>query len=222
MRIMCKYPTRGRPGHFLARLREWVGLAREPHNIAFLVSYDADDVTMNDVIISQAEAIHPSVVCVKGSSKTKIEACNANIADYKADWDVVLLISDDMVPCREAWDDLIRKKMSQYFPDTDGALWFWDGAQRKINTIECVGRKRWAHFGYLYHDSYASFFCDDEQTAIGLRDKKLVFIEESICQHHHPAWLGGMKVDDTYKRNNKYWKSDQSNFARRRAEGFPR
>lgn len=221
MRIMCKYPTRGRPAHFLQRLREWATLAREPHNLAFLVSYDADDATMNDVIVSQAEAIHPSVVCVKGNSPNKIAACNADIADYKADWDVVLLISDDMIPCREAWDDLIRKKMGLYFPDTDGALWFWDGAQRKINTIECVGRKRWEHFGFLYHGSYASFFCDDEQTAVGIRDKKLIFIEESICHHHHPAWLGGMKTDDTYRRNNKYWQADSANFQRRKLAGFP-
>lgn len=222
MRIICKYPTRGRPAHFIARLREWVGLAHDPSRIAFLVSYDADDATMSDVVIEQAHSIHPSVICVKGNSKTKIGACNADLADYKADWEVVLLISDDMIPCRQAWDDLIRKKMGLYFPDTDGALWFWDGAQRKINTIECVGRKRYEQFGYLYHHSYSSFFSDNETTLVGLRDKKLIFIEESICHHHHPAWLGGMKRDATYERNNKYWRADEMNFAHRKLMGFPK
>lgn len=221
MRILCKYPTRGRPGHFIARLREWSSLAYDPANIAFLVSYDADDATMNDVVISQAEAVHPSVVCVKGNSKTKIEACNADLADYKADWDVVLLISDDMVCRREAWDDMIRKRMALFFPDYDGALWFWDGSQKKINTLECVGKTRWKKFGYLYHPSYSSFFCDDESSAVGLRDKKLMFVDEPICTHEHPAWGGGMKPDATYQRNNKYWNQDKANFAKRKTEGFP-
>jgi hypothetical protein len=221
MRILCKFPTRGRPPHFLQRLREWTQLAYDPANIAFLVSYDADDATMNDVVISQAEAIHPAVICVKGNSKSKIEACNSDLPGYAGDWDVVLLISDDMIPARAAWDDLIRKMMGRYFPDTNGALWFWDGAQKKINTLECVGRVRWAMNGHIYHPSYFSFFCDDETTALGLRDKKLVFIDEAICHHHHPAWLGGMKPDETYKRNNKYWQQDSANFTRRQALGFP-
>ncbi len=221
MRILCKYPTRGRPAHFIARLREWTRLAYDPSKIAFLVSYDEDDATMNDVVIEQAESIHPSVVCVKGNSKSKIEACNKDLPEYAGDWDIVLLISDDMVPVREAWDDLIRKMMGRYFPDTDGALWFWDGAQKKINTLECVGRKRWQSFGYLYRPEYFSFFCDDEQTAIGLRDKKLVMLEESLAGHQHPAWLGGMKRDATYEKNNRFWAQDKATFHRRRDLGFP-
>lgn len=222
MRILCKYPTRGRPAHFISRLREWTRLAYDPSKIAFLVSYDEDDATMNDVVIEQAESIHPSVVCVEGNSKSKIEACNKDLPEYAGDWDIVLLISDDMVPVREAWDDLIRKMMGRYFPDTDGALWFWDGAQKKINTLECVGRKRWEANGrVLYHSSYSSFFCDNETTAVGLRDKKLIFISESIAHHQHPAWLRGMKPDATYARNNRFWRADESNFARRQAAGFP-
>src|SRR5574343_720261 len=222
MRILCKYPTRGRPQHFLSRLREWSEQALHPDRIAFLVSYDADDATMTPDVIEQAERVHPSVVCVRGNSKTKIEACNADLADYKADWDVVLLISDDMVCRRQGWDDMIVKRMELFFPDTDGALWFWDGSQKAINTLECVGRKRWASFGYLYHPSYASFFCDNEQTEIGVRDKKLIFVDEPICTHEHPAWGGGMRPDETYKRNNRYWKKDQATFNRRKSEGFPK
>lgn len=223
MRILCKYPTRGRPQHFLARLKEWAALAHDQSRIAFLVSYDADDATMTPEVIAQAEAIHPSVVCVKGNSKTKIEACNADLPEYGGDWQVVLLISDDMVCRREAWDDMIRKNMERYFPHTDGALWHWDASQKKINTLECVGRKRWEENGrVLYHPSYASFFCDNETTLVGLRDKKLVFIGEPICTHEHPSWGGGMKRDATYERNNKYWRADETNFHRRQAAGFPK
>jgi hypothetical protein len=75
---------------------------------------------------------------------------------------------------------------------------------------------------YLYHPSYSSFFCDNEQTDVGLSLNKLVRIERSIAHHNHPHWVGGMKVDETYRRNNPYWARDQRNYETRKANGFPR
>lgn len=221
MKILLKFPTRGRPKQFLDTLHGWLSQAADRSRISVLVSYDADDATMRAEIIAAAEGMHPALVAVKGNSKTKIEACNADLNEYAGDWDVVLLISDDMWCVRQGWDNMIREKMAQHFPDTDGALWFFDGSQRSINTLECVGRARYDHFGFLYHQSYASFFCDNEQSAVGLRDRKLVFVEQSIAHHQHPCWGKGMKRDAIYDRNNKYWKQDQSNYERRKAAGFP-
>lgn len=222
MRILLKYPTRGRPLRFLETLLGWVVNAEKPELLSVLVSYDKDDRTMTPAITAKAEIYHPGLICIAGNSRTKIEACNADINEYGGTWDVVLLCSDDMFCRRKGWDTMIRKHMAACFPDTDGALWFWDGSQRAINTLECVGRKRYEVFRYLYHPTYASFFSDNEQTDIGTRDNKLVFIETPIASHEHPAWAGGMKPDATYQRNNKYWRQDQSNYERRKAANFPR
>jgi hypothetical protein len=221
MTILCKYPTRGRPDAFLKRISEWTEMCSVPSKISWLVSYDLDDSTMTPEVISRAESVHPCVICVGGNSRSKIEACNANINDYGADWDVILLVSDDFWCVRKGWDEIIRHHMREKFPDMDGALWIWDGAQKAINTLECVGRKRYEHFGYLYHPEYRSFFSDNEQTDIGLRDGKLSFIPNSIAHHQHPAWLGGMKRDATYTRNNGSWKQDEATYHRRKAAGFP-
>ena len=221
MRILLKFPTRGRPQQFLKTLRGWLTNASNLSHIAVLVSYDTDDATMTPQIIAEAEGMHPALVAIGGISASKIAACNRDLPEYGGAWDVVLLISDDMWCCRHGWDELIRQRMLHYFPDTDGALWTYDGAQQKINTLECVGRKRYASFGCLYHPSYFSFFSDNESSAVGLRDKKLIFISESIAHHQHPAWLKGMKPDATYARNNRFWRQDESNFARRQAAGFP-
>lgn len=221
MRILIKFPTRGRPKQFLETLRGWLMNAADLSQIAVLVSYDSDDATMTPEIIAEAEAMHPALVAVSGISKSKIDACNRDLPEYGGHWDVVLLVSDDMWCVRQGWDVMIRERMLLHFPDTDGALWFFDGAQRQINTLECVGRKLYAQKGYLYHESYFSFFCDNETTLVGVRDKKLIFVEQSICHHQHPCWGGGMKVDSTYQRNNKHWQHDKANFARRQAAGFP-
>lgn len=221
MRLLIKYPTRGRPQQFLTTLKGWLDNADDLSRIAVLVSYDVDDATMNSPILGEAIRMHSRVVTGGRYSKSKIHACNRDLSEYPGDWDVVLLISDDMWCVRKGWDTMIRENMGRHFPDTDGALWFYDGAQRKINTLECVGRARYNKFGYLYHPDYFSFWCDNETTEVGLRDGKLVFVEQSIAHHHHPSWLGGMKKDATYQRNHGYWAKDQATYERRKAAGFP-
>ncbi len=222
MRILLKYPTRGRPQQFLKTLQGWVKNAADPSRISIIVSYDADDATMTPAVIAQAEAIHPALVAVKGNSKTKIAACNADLSEYKGDWEVVLLVSDDMVCRRFGWDEIIHVKMAELYPDTDGVLWFHDGTkQRDIMTLSCIGHRYYDRDRFIYHDSYASFWCDNEATDVARSRGKLTFIESPIASHEHPSWLGGMKPDATYQRNNKYWKADEANYHRRKAVGFP-
>lgn len=222
MKLLLKFPTRGRPRQFLTTLNGWIESAANPANLAVLVSYDEDDSSMTPAVIAEAEKLHPSLIAVRGKSESKIHACNRDLPEYAADWDVVLLVSDDMWNTCRGWDNRIRDAMQRYFPDTDGALWFYDSCQTKINTLECVGRKRYAYFGYLYHNSYKSFWCDNETTAVGVRDKKLVMIEQPICKHQHPSWGRGMQNDATYQKNHPFWKQDEANFYKRQATGFPK
>jgi len=225
MKILVKFPTRGRPEQFLKTLKGWVDQASDPHNISFLVSCDEDDLSMTTDITTEAGRILSArgalSSIILGSSKSKIEACNRDIEGEK-NWDVVLLVSDDMWARREGWDNIIREKMTKHFPDTDGGLWFFDGSQRKINTLACLGRKYYDRFGYIYEPSYSSFFCDDEQTAVGLSLNKLLYVDQSIASHEHPCWGKGMKTDALYQRNNKYWNQDQANYERRKLLGFPK
>ena len=195
-------------------------MATHPQDVCFVVSYDSDDETMTPPILHATQGLASEVHLYKGASKTKIEAINANI-DQMLGWNILLVISDDMFCRRRGWDEFVIRKMKEYFPDTDGSLWFYDGSQRKINTLPCIGIRMYAKFGYVYHPSYKSFFCDNEQTEVEMAMGKLAFIDESICTHEHPSWGMGMKIDEVYKRNNKYWPEDQRNYERRKAAGFP-
>lgn len=222
MRVLVKYPTRGRPQQSLTTLKGWLDSASDLSRIAVLVSYDADDATMTPEVIAQAEAMHPALVAVRGHSKTKIEACNADVNEYAGDWEVILLISDDMICRRKSWDTVIRDKMRYFYPDTDGCLWFHDGTrQRVISTLSCIGRSYYDRFGYIYNPEYASFFPDNEYTDVAMAMNKITFIADPIATHEHPAWGGAMRADDVYRRNNKYWKADQATYDRRKAAGFP-
>lgn len=220
--ILIKYPTRGRPTQFLQTLSGWMSLADDLNHIRVLVSCDSDDLMMTDQVIVDAGKICPNLTVVRSSSPHKIAACNADLPSYQEKWDIVLLVSDDMFCTQIGWDNFIRENMELSFPNLNGALWFFDGAQKAFNTLECVGRKRYAHFGYLYHPAYAGFFCDNESTEVGLRDGKLKYVDLSICRHEHPLWKGSMKNDATYSRSLPWWNQDSDTYQNRKSAGFPK
>lgn len=222
MRILLKFPTRGRPVQFIKTLKGWLDNASDPSRIAVLVSYDADDATMTPDVIAQAEAMHPALVAVKGNSKTKIEACNADINEYQIEWQIILLISDDVWCYRKGWDDILRARMTEHYPDTDGVLWNHDGTkQRSITTISCMGRTYYQRDRYLYHPTYFSFWSDNEFTDVARARGKITFFEVGIANHQHPSWLGGMRNDATYQKNHPFWHQDEANYHRRKSLGFP-
>jgi hypothetical protein len=218
--LLIKYPTRSRPELFLKTLSEYIQKADNNTFNQYLISCDIDDIKMSDEVIKKAEALHPNVKVIRGEGFNKIEACNRDI-EKASDWDIVLLISDDMQVIKEGWDNAIRQYMKSLYPDLDGCLWFHDGSQQQaISTLSCMGRKYYDRFGYLYHPSYKSFYCDDEYTEVAKSLNKITFIEKVIVKHQHPCWGGGVQSDALYMRNDRYWTEDKNNYKTRKANGF--
>jgi hypothetical protein len=212
-RLLLKYPTRGRPKQFEETRAMYIGMLDEPDLAEMLVTCDHDDHTMRPY--RHNSGVH------YGGNHTKIQAINADIGKAQRPWDIVLLVSDDMIPQVKGYDTCIREAMAKNYPDTDGDLWFFDGRQRAINTIQCMGRKRYDTIGHLYHPAYTSLWCDNEATDVGLRDGKLAFIDECIIKNESPDWGGNQKRDRLYLRNNSFYKSDRAIYERRKAQGFP-
>jgi hypothetical protein len=153
-------------------------------------------------------------------SKTKIEAINANMEGLE--FDILVVVSDDMVPRMIHFDDIIVKHMNEYFPDMDGALHYNDGFCGKDQTItlSIMGKKLYDRFGYIYHPSYKSFYCDNEFTDVVRSWRKVKYFPEVIIQHE---WKGfGEEADSMYKRNSEYGKGDDITYAKRKELGFPR
>lgn len=220
MKILVKYPTRSRPELFLKTLKEYIENESKQHRIEYLISCDKDDLTMTKDVLSAAHKLSDRIRIVKGNSKTKIEACNADI-HYCKIWDVIVLISDDMQVQIHGWDARIVRDMQKYYPDTNGCLWYHDGSsQRSISTLSIIGRKYYDRFGYIYHPSYKSFFCDNEYTEVATKNHAIKFINGVIIKHQHPAWGQGVPMDPLYNHNDKYWKEDESNYKARKANGF--
>jgi hypothetical protein len=212
-RILLKLPTRSRPQKVIETLKKYVEFAEFPNQIGVALSCDLDDGTMKIPLNEYLSSFEWSRVFY-GNNKTKIEACNANMNEIEYPWDIVVLISDDMVPQVRGYDSIIRNKC-----EIDGILWLNDGYQKDtLNTLTIMGRTMYSSFGYLYHPSYKSFYCDTEFTDLcrtTLKDK-CVYYNQCIIRHDHPGNNKSKPSDFLYARNQGFWYNDMKNYIARK------
>jgi hypothetical protein len=204
----------------MSTLREYMRLANHPEQLGVAISCDEDDTSMSRNLVQ--EELHRILNktawhrIFMGSNKSKIEACNANMGEIDWEWDIVVLVSDDMIPQVQGYDDVIRAHMT---PDTNRILWFDDGHQgNKLNTLTMFGRQMYSHFGYLYHPNYKSLFCDTELTDLckGELKDRCVYVPYCIIRHEHPGTCYAQNMDALYERNQKFWNEDMYTYIRRK------
>jgi len=154
MDILLKYPSRSRPNLFADTVNEWQKRAAQPEKLQWLVSLDADDASLSEYR-SKCDAL--DIDPIIGTSKTKVEAINADMQLARDPWDVLVLVSDDMRPVVDSWDDIIREQM----PTLDMALWFVDGRQGELCTLNIFGRPVYERMKCIYHPAFESVYCDN-------------------------------------------------------------
>ena len=220
MRILLKCPTRSRPARVLKTLGTYIRLATHPELLGVAVSCDIDDPTMKDT----AELQRLLAPCAwsrifSSPNSNKIQACNANMSEVDWDWDIVVLVSDDMVPQMRGYDDVIRNHMTARFPDRNGILWFNDGCQgANLNTLCIFGRAFYDQRGMIYDPAYKSLFCDTELTdhCRGMYADRCQYIQSCIIRHEHPGAGYSQYMDALYDRNQKYWNEDMYTYINRK------
>jgi hypothetical protein len=158
-----------------------------------------------------------------GPNKSKIEACNANMNEVDWDWDIVVLVSDDMVPQIRGYDDVIRNHMLAKFPDRKGILWFNDGCQEdRLNTLCVYGRAFYEQQGFLYQPEYKSLFCDTELTDKCRNEYRDIcsYIPYCIIRHEHPGTGFAQTMDRLYEHNQKFWNEDMYTYIGRKTYAY--
>lgn len=217
MRLLIKFPTRNRPNKFLKVLDTYIRNL-DDKTTKIIVSCDLDDITMTEEYIKDVIEQYDNVTLVYGDNKSKIEAINADLDNV--DFDIVILASDDMIPVIKGFDTIIKNKMLEYYPDTDGIIWFNDGYQgNKLNTLCILGKKYYDRFGYIYNPEYISVWSDNEFMDIGNLLEKQTYFDEVIIQHQHPDWGFGNR-DDIHSTNSINEAKDRQTYNRRKENNF--
>lgn len=218
MNILVKFPTRQRPSQCVRALNACVE-NQTTNNVHYLLTVDEDDKSMESVI--SAVQSHEHITVDVGVSKSKINACNRGIDTYTGEWQIVVLLSDDMICQKKGWDAELISEMITMFPDTDGVLFHNDGfLGDKLNTMCILGRKYYDRFGYIYHPEYKSFWCDNEfqEVAQGLDLQQ--YYPDVLFKHEHPANTGEQS-DSLYLDNNANFVNDKQLYHERKQNGFP-
>jgi len=210
MKILIKYPSRNRKEKFYDTLNKMKAMANNLNDIIFHFTIDDDEVQMY------------FVETLGGNSNNKIHAVNRDVPE--SDWDILVVMSDDMVCVTHGWDDIIRQDMNENFPDTDGVLHYNDGNQKaNVMTMSIIGRKYYNRDGYIYNPEYQSLWCDVEATEVAhMRGKYKYMGDDTILfAHHHPAW-GFCLHDEQYRKTESpyYWQRDRQVIENNRAKNY--
>jgi len=181
--------------------------------IQIIVSVDDDDHTIKK---HEIQSIHKNITICSGISNGKIDAINRDIPDTST-FDILLLASDDMIPIVSGYDDIIRSKMTQYFPDGDGVVWFNDRYRKyKLNTLVICGSKYYSRFGYIYNPEYKALWCDNEFMDEANRLGRQIYFDDVIIEHQHYLNNWSLHSDNLYLRNIESNDSDKQLYNKRR------
>lgn len=218
MKLLLKYPTRQRPQQFKETLNKYYDMLSGKVEFQFFISVDNDDPTMNNPEMKSFMESNRNLSYYFGDNKTKIQAVNADM-DKVQPFDVLLLLSDDMLPKVVGYDKIICDDMLKHFSNLDGVLHYNDGeCGKRLNTLSIMGSEFYKEYGYIYYPEYRSFYCDNEFTEVTYRTKKAVYIDKVIIEHQKRT---NMRAPDSlYRRNSRENSFDKQLFAKRKANDF--
>lgn len=220
MNILVKFPTRGRPDLFFNTLDIYYKQASNFSKMHFLVSIDNNDPHMNTDKVIAKLTTYVNLSFHLGDSKNKIDAVNRDM-NFAPDYDIILLASDDMIPQVHGYDEIIRKNMQEYYPDTDGILFFNDGYRGKdLNTLCILGKKYYQRFNYIYNPEYLSLFADNEFMDLGWMLNKQTYFDDVIIRHEHPEHGFHMQKDRIHELNEINFVTDLAVYRKRKANNF--
>ena len=218
-RLLFKYPTRERVKEFFYCLDTYYDLMSEKFPFNFLITCDEDDKSMNNEVVKERLKKYKNLKIYFGPGISKIDACNRDM-DKAPPYDILILVSDDMIPLKQNYDEIIVSEMLKAFPDFDGVLNF-NGTVNggNLNTLAILGKNYYQRFNYIYQPDYKSFYCDLEMTIVSKVLNKEAVVYNLIIEHRNPA-CGKMKKDKLYRKNYKYLKNDKRLFMQRLRKRF--
>ncbi len=214
MKLLCKVTSRDRPKELIKCIKTYIDLCNNKDSLIWLFSFDSNDYKYNNVeFVNEIKSLIEFPIIIFGNSVSKIDAINRDVK-FIPTWDILVNISDDQLAEVKGWDE----EIINYMPENlDASLWFNDGHQNRLNTMEIVGRKYYDRFRYIYHPLYKSFFCDNEAQDVAIKLGKLIKIDKCIIKHYHYLWGNShMKKDETYIKCDSDWNCDKELFKTRK------
>lgn len=224
MRILFKYPSRSRPANFFRGVKSITENVNNKTDFKIYATLDENDTSMNNDEVKGWMLNIDNLEYTFGKSESKIHACNRDMFKItnEYNWDIVVLMSDDMIFLEKGFDDIIRQDMINSHPTLDGVLHYNDGFQKdNLMTMTIMGRTYYERQKYLYEPSYKSLWCDVEETEKAFMQGKHAYFSNQIFIHKHPAW-GIADWDEQYRKSEgrDLWDADLKTLKYRRSNNY--
>ena len=212
MKLTYSFPSRSRPVKFFAALDNIRSMSQNG-NYEVIAKLDDDDKQFTQRFKDRLGE-YPEVIVKWGKSNNKIHAVNRNLEGMTGE--ILLCHSDDMVMIKRGFDDFIREQ----FKNFEGLLHLPDGyANARVCTYSIMHVNYYKRFGYIYHPSYISLWCDNEATMVAKMLNKYKYVNEQIFQHEHPV-LGHVPKDEMYMMQGRFYKEEEITFRKREKINF--
>ncbi len=223
LKFLFKFPCRGREKSLFESLNSLNNNIRDRDNYHISLTLDTDDPVLNNEQVISALSLYPNISIEWGLSGSKIAAINRSMSDY--DWDVVICWSNDMVCTFFGFDDIIRGEAKDALQEHDYDLLLHlpeEDTKDILNTLYIATRKYYERFGYIYHPSYLSLFCDNETMAVSKMLGRYHFLNTyGLYVHKNPAYhVHGLERDELFDYQQSLWGVDEKNYNERVAIKF--
>lgn len=217
LRILFKYPSRGRVERFFNSLDSLYNNLADGENFRVAITIDDDDAEMSNVkVIERITSNYPNNIIIGGKSDNKIHAINRDLPDYG---DIIVVWSDDMVAIFYGIDMVIRSCFKEgldilaHIPDQD--------EKDKIPVLYIAGRPFYNRFGYIYNPIYKSLFPDTELMAIAKFLGLYHFFNYPGLFLHLLAAYGHLPADEMWTEQQRIgWTDDFETFKEREKINF--
>lgn len=224
IKILFKYPCRGRVDSFFQSLDSLNDNIRDRDNYHISLTIDNDDEVLNTEWVKDRLKLYPNVSIGWGLSGSKIAAINRDMPDY--DWDLVICWSNDMMAEMYGFDDIIRQECYNinnnhgddflvHFPEPD--------SREFLNVLYSATRKYYDRFTYVYHPSYLSLWCDNESLCVAKLLGRYHYCGGTmgLYSHRNPAYHHyNVQRDELFDEQQGHWQIDEANFHERRKRNF--
>ena len=215
-KILFKYPSRSRRGRFLDGIDSILDNLHDQENFQILVTADFDDTDMRD--LPQYVAEHPNIRVQYGTSESKIHAVNRDM-EFADDWDIVVVMSDDMLIKFTGFDEVIRGDFKKHGLDT--LLHYPDNdAKNLLAVLYIAGKTFYDRFGFIYDPRFKSLWCDNlimEQAQILGKYQYIDF--PGMFVHLNPAY-GHLERDELFNTQQAFWDEDFKMYCKIKENGY--
>jgi hypothetical protein len=223
LKILFKYPCRGRENMFFESLDTLNDNIRDRENYLISLTIDTDDEILNTPSVIEKIEKYQNVKIEWGTSTSKIDAINRSMPDY--DWDIVVCWSNDMFATFHGFDDVFREAITQAFINDglDGLIHFPEQDTKELlNVLYIATKKYYDRFGYIYHPSYKSLWCDNETMEVAKILGKYNYCGiPNLYMHKNPAYGHyNIERDEMFDKQQSYWVVDETNFRERQLRNF--